>query len=151
MERQHRKIKDQIKELDMLRQEGADTNMCTFSQLKRYPFFYEPSHWFCIFGPEIPEIYEMYADTQNNYASFINTLENATDMCNSDKFSLCLTFKTMPSLPVDALNSGLSAQNQILKEQEGTESEKTYDEWKADISFRICTVSASYGVLKTTR
>ena len=118
------KIKDQIKELDMLRQEGADTNMCTFSQLKRYPFFYEPSHWFCIFGPEIPEIYEMYADTQNNYASFINTLENATDMCNSDKFSLCLTFKTMPSLPVDALNSGLSAQNQILKEQEGTESEK---------------------------
>ena len=118
------KIKDQIKELDMLRQEGADTNMCTFSQLKRYPFFYEPSHWFCIFGPEIPEIYEMYTDTQNNYASFINTLENATDMCNSDKFSLCLTFKTMPSLPVDALNSGLSAQNQILKEQEGTESEK---------------------------
>lgn len=118
------KIKDQIKELDMLRQEGADTNMSTFSQLKRYPFFYEPSHWFYIFGPEIPDIYEMQADTNSNYASFINTLENATDMCNSDKFSLCLTFKTMPNLPIDALSSGLSAQNQILKEQEGTESEK---------------------------
>ena len=116
------KIKDQIKELDMLRQEGADTNMCTFSQLKKYPFFYEPSHWFYIFGENTPEIYEMQTDTQNSYASFIETLRNATDMCNSDKYSLCLTFKTMPSLPVDALSSGLSAQNQILKEQEGTDS-----------------------------
>lgn len=115
------KITNQIKELDMLRREGADTNMCTFSQLKRYPFFYEPSHWFYIFGEDTPEIYEMVADTKNNYASFIGTLKNTTDMCNSDKFSLCLTFKTMPNLPVDALSSGLSAQNQIIKEQEGTD------------------------------
>ena len=82
------KIKDQIKDLDMLRQEGADTNMCTFSQLKKYPFFYEPSHWFYIFGENTPEIYEMQTDTQNSYASFIETLRNATDMCNSDNYTL---------------------------------------------------------------
>lgn len=119
------KIKEQIKELDILRQEGADTNMCTFSQLKKYPFFYEPSHWFYIFSSETPEIYEMQINPQNNYASFINSLENATDMCNSDRFSLCLTFKSMPNLPVDALSSGLAAQNQIIKEQEGPDNNKS--------------------------
>lgn len=118
------KIKDQIKELDMLRQEGADTNMCTFSNLKSYPFFYEPSHWFYIFSPEVPVIYEMMTDKNNNYAPFINTLMKATDMCNSDRFSLCLTFKTMPSLPLDAMNTGLNAQNKLNEELEGINNEK---------------------------
>lgn len=118
------KIKDQIKELDMLRQEGADTNMCTFSNLKNYPFFYEPSHWFYIFSSEVPAIYEMMTDKKNNYAPFIETLQKATDMCNSDRFSLCLTFKSMPNLPLDAMNSGLTAQNKMNEESEGTNSEK---------------------------
>ncbi len=118
------KIKDQIKELDMLRQEGADTNMCTFSNLKNYPFFYEPSHWFYIFSSEVPAIYEMMTDKKNNYAPFIDTLQKATDMCNSDRFSLCLTFKSMPNLPLDAMNSGLTAQNKMNEESEGTNSEK---------------------------
>ncbi|MBM6883339.1 tetratricopeptide repeat protein [Bacteroides caecigallinarum] len=118
------KIKDQIKELDMLRQEGADTNMCTFSNLKNYPFFYEPSHWFYIFSSEVPDIYEMMTDKKNNYAPFIETLQKATDMCNSDRFSLCLTFKSMPNLPLDAMNSGLTAQNKMNEESEGTNSEK---------------------------
>lgn len=118
------KIKDQIKELDMLRQEGADTNMCTFSNLKNYPFFYEPSHWFYIFSSEVPAIYEMMTDKKNNYAPFIETLQKATDMCNSDRFSLCLTFKSMPNLPLDAMNSGLTVQNKMNEESEGTNSEK---------------------------
>lgn len=118
------KIKDQIKELDMLRQEGADTNMCTFSQLKRYPFFYEPSHWFYIFDKEIPDIFDMTIDKENNFTPFIETLQKATDMCNSDKFSLCLTFKSMPSLPIEAMNSGLSMQNQMNEENNNVNSEK---------------------------
>ena len=118
------KIKDQIKELDMLRQEGADTNMCTFSNLKSYPFFYEPSHWFYIFSTDVPAIYEMMVDKGKDYASFINTMLKATDMCNSDKFSLCLTFKTMPELPINAMNSGLDAQNKMNEELEGANSEK---------------------------
>lgn len=112
------KIREQVKELDILRQEGADTNMCTFSQLKRYPFFNEAAHWFYIFNAEVPEVYEMKSNTGNNYASFIDTLNEATDMCNSDRFSLFLTFRSMPSLPIDAMNSGLSAQNKMNKEQQ---------------------------------
>lgn len=118
------KIKDQIKELDMLRQEGADTNMCTFSNLKNYPFFYEPSHWFYIFSPEVPVIHEMMTDKGNNYAPFINTLMKATDMCNSDRFSLCLTFKTVPDLPLEAMNTGLNAQNRLNEELDDINTEK---------------------------
>lgn len=118
------KIKDQVKELESLRQEGADTNMYTFSQLKKYPFFYEPAHWFYLFGTEVPDIYEMQTNQINNFAPFIETLKKSTDMCNSDRFSLCLTFKNMPELPLEALNSGLSAQNQMLLDEQGVNSYK---------------------------
>lgn len=142
------KIKDQIKELDMLRQEGADTNMCTFSNLKNYPFFYEPSHWFYIFSPEVPVIHEMMADKNNNYAPFINTLMKATDMCNSDRFSLCLTFKTMPNLPLDEMNTGLTAQNRMNEELEGitTEKKKRQTESRLFIQdlYRFCKLWRKY-------
>lgn len=118
------KINDQIKELDMLRQEGADTNMTTFSQLKKYPFFYEPSHWFYIFSEEIPDVFDMAINQNNNFSSFIKTLEKATDMCDSDKFSLLITFKSMPNLPIEAMNSGLSMQNKINDETVGINIEK---------------------------
>ena len=142
------KIKDQIKELDMLRQEGADTNMCTFSNLKSYPFFYEPSHWFYIFSPEVPVIHEMMADKKNNYKPFIETLMKATDMCNSDRFSLCLTFKTMPNLPLDAMNTGLTAQNKMNEELEGitTEKKKRQTESRLFIQdlYRFCKLWRKY-------
>lgn len=142
------KIKDQIKELDMLRQEGADTNMCTFSNLKSYPFFYEPSHWFYIFSPEVPVIHEMMVDKKNNYKPFIETLMKATDMCNSDRFSLCLTFKTMPNLPLDAMNTGLTAQNRMNEELEGitTENKKRQTESRLFIQdlYRFCKLWRKY-------
>ena len=142
------KIKDQIKELDMLRQEGADTNMCTFSNLKSYPFFYEPSHWFYIFSPEVPVIHEMMVDKKNNYKPFIETLMKATDMCNSDRFSLCLTFKTMPNLPLDAMNTGLTAQNRMNEELEGitTEKKKRQTESRLFIQdlYRFCKLWRKY-------
>lgn len=118
------KIMDQVKELESLRQEGADTNMYTFSQLKKYPFFHEPAHWFYLFSTEVPDIYEMQTNRENNYTPFIETLKNSTDMCNSDRFSLCLTFKNMPETSLKALNSGLSAQNQMQMDGQGANSYK---------------------------
>ena len=119
------KINEQIKELDMLRQEGADTNMSTFSQLKKYPFFYEPSHWFCIFSKEVPEVFDMSINKNNKFNPFIKTLEESTDMCDSDKFSLLLTFNSMPDLPIDAMNSGLSMQNKMNDEAGNINNEKS--------------------------
>ena len=45
-------ISDKLKELSELQLEGADVYMSTFSLLKNFPFFSEPSNWFLPFEPE---------------------------------------------------------------------------------------------------
>ena len=115
---QWKDLKDNIQELDNLRIEGADTNMSTFSQLKKYPFFNEPAHWFYPYSPEIPEINELMNKPDNDYKSILQSIMEFPDMCNSDRYSLCLTLKTMSQFPMEGLKEGLSAQYNMIKEQQ---------------------------------
>lgn len=115
---QWKNLKENIQELDNLRIEGADTNMSTFSQLKKYPFFNEPAHWFYPYSTDTPEIYELMNKADSDYKSILESVMEFPDMCNSDRYSLCLTLKTMSQFPMEGLKEGLSAQYNMIKGQQ---------------------------------
>lgn len=115
---QWKSLKENIQELDNLRIEGADTNMGTFSQLKKYSFFTEPAHWFYPYDTETPEIYELLNKPGNeDYKTILEAIMEFPDMCNSDRYSLCLTLKSMSQFPIDGLKEGLTAQYNMMKEK----------------------------------
>lgn len=115
---QWQSLKDNIKELDNLRMEGADTNMGAFSQLKRYQFFNNPAHWFYPYSTDTPEIYELMSKPGNeDYKAILEAIMEFPDMCNSDRYSLCLTLKDMAQFPMDGLKEGLTAQYNMMKEK----------------------------------
>jgi tetratricopeptide (TPR) repeat protein len=86
-------VSDKLKELSELQLEGADVYMSTFSLLKNFSFFSEFSHWFLPFDPHYSDIDELFVtDDKTLITAFLaNNL-----MCNSDKYSFCLSILQMP-------------------------------------------------------
>ena len=86
-------VSDKLKELSEMQLEGADVYMSTFSLLKNFPFFSEFTHWFLPFDPNYSQVNELFAtdDTTLITAFLGNNL-----MCNSDKYSFCLSILQMP-------------------------------------------------------
>lgn len=78
--------------MDMQRQ-GADIYFGGFSQMKRFPFFYKLSNWFCPFMPTHPDIAhaaQRLADT-----GFLQKLITHGPFCDSDKYSFVLALQSM--------------------------------------------------------
>lgn len=119
-------LKENIQELDNLRIEGADTNMGTFSQLKKYSFFTEPAHWFYPYSTDTPDIHELMTKKDGDFKSILESIMEFPDMCNSDRYSLALTLKTMSQFPMEGLKEGLSAQYNLMKEKQANSSNDNF-------------------------
>ncbi len=81
-------ISDKLKELSELQIEGADVFMSTFASLKHFPFFNNMSNWFLPFNPKHSSIQGLFPSKEK---SFLYILMNSSYMCNSDKYSFCLS------------------------------------------------------------
>lgn len=86
-------IADKLQELTELQLEGGDVYMSTFSLLKSFPFFNEISNWFLPFDPEMLVINELFRE---NDKSLISAFLSNSVICNSDKYSFCLSILQMP-------------------------------------------------------
>ncbi len=84
---------DIIHEFAELEMSGADVYMSTFSMLKSFPFFNEVSNWFLPFDTSNSYISPLFNDSDN---SMIATFANSGAMCNSDRYSFCLSIMQMP-------------------------------------------------------
>jgi tetratricopeptide (TPR) repeat protein len=103
-------ISEKIQELNEMQLEGADVYMSTFSMLKNFSFFNELSNWFIPFDTKNNAVVELF---HTNDKSIIHAFINNNMMCNSDKYSFCLSVLQMPD-----------SQRQMLKQNFQTESEQ---------------------------
>ncbi len=123
-----------MEELTKLQMEGADVYMSAFANLKHFDFFKDFQNWFMPFYPDHEAVDEIYRDEilgpgTNELAE---ALYKTPFICNSDKYSLLLNLKYLPS----------SQKNMMLKvfrmELEGLQQlddeETSLDPYK---SFRI--------------
>lgn len=100
-------IADKMKELSEIQEEGGDVLMGTFSQLKSYPFFFNPANWFRPFHTDNSAL----AQLGNDADIFVELIAQSPFMCDSDKYSFVLAFAAMPQAQRNMLASQMKAQN----------------------------------------
>jgi tetratricopeptide (TPR) repeat protein len=88
-----------MEELTKLQMEGADVYMSAFANMKHFDFFKDFQNWFVPFYPDHDIINEIYKDEilgpgTNDLAE---ALYKTPFICNSDKYSLILNLKYLPS------------------------------------------------------
>ncbi len=106
-------VYDKIKELTELQMEGADVYMSTFSMLKNFTFFNEISNWFLPFDSEFLAVNELFSGSEN---SIITAFSENSVMCNSDKFSFCLSMMQMPEAQRNMIKNSFKAESEQLRE-----------------------------------
>lgn len=106
-------IADKMQELTELQLEGADVYMSTFSILKNFPFFNEIANWFMPFDPEMTAINDVFKESGKNIlTSFIHN----NTLCNSDKYSFCLSIMQMPVSQREMLTRSFKIEAEQLEE-----------------------------------
>lgn len=99
-----------LQEYSNLQMEGADVFHSTFSGLKSFPFFSELGNWFLPFDPSYSEIANLFPDESKN--SLLKTaILDSGHMCNSDKYSFCLSLAQIPQAQREMMMSRMGGQN----------------------------------------
>ncbi len=114
-------LMDKMEEFSELQMEGADVFIGSFSMLKLFPFFDEISNWFIPFFAENPQIAEGVDVNDNLNRKFIETIDAAPILCNSDKYSFCLSIQNLPAENREFMAHGMKTEMDQFKEIERDE------------------------------
>jgi len=114
-------LMDKMEELSELQMEGADVFMSSFSMLKNFPFFGEFANWFVPFYPEHPEIIKAGAVSDLSNSKFIKAIVDSPLLCNSDKYSFCLSLQNITEEYKKMMTQSLQAELDQVKEIEKDE------------------------------
>ena len=88
-----------MEELTKLQMEGADVYMSAFANLKHFDFFRDFQNWFMPFHPDHEVVNEIFKDEILGQGTneLSEALYKTPFICNSDKYSLLLNLKYLPS------------------------------------------------------
>ena len=117
-------VSDKLQELSELQQEGADVYMSTFSLLKNFSFFNELSNWFLPFDSSHTTVNELF---QSDDRGLITAFAANNAMCNSDKYSFCLSILQMPEMQRNMLKNSFKMEAEQLEEMARDEAVLTPD------------------------
>ena len=102
-----------MEEFNEMQIDGSDVFMGTFSRLKSYPFFMTISNWFRPFHNGCSCIVETFGGEEN---PLLNIVNSATFLCDSDKYSFCLSLKSLPEQQRQLIASQFDQQNAAIEE-----------------------------------
>lgn len=114
-------ISDNLMELNDLQMQGADVFMSTFSHLKGFPFFNDISNWFIPFMPTHTAVTSAIGN-EDWSKKFAELLKTSSFLCNSDKYSFCLSLSQVPD-----------SQRQMMATQFRSENIELQDAQKAEL------------------
>jgi tetratricopeptide (TPR) repeat protein len=121
-----------MEELTKLQMEGADVYMSAFANMKQFDFFKDFQNWFVPFYPDHETVDEIYHDEilgpgTNELAE---ALYKTPFICNSDKYSLLLNLKYLPSsqksMMLKVFRMELEGLQQLNEEETVTDPYKTF-------------------------
>ena len=125
-------ITRKIEEFNAMQLEGSDVFIATFSHLKTFPFFKTLSNWFLPFYPAHSTVVENLGPSKLSLAEVI---QHAPYLCNSDKYSFCLSLGALP----ESQRKMMSAQ---LEEQEAALNEARHAELPDERRNRVTVINA---------
>lgn len=121
-----------MEELTKLQMEGADVYMSAFANMKHFDFFKDFQNWFVPFYPDHEIVNEIYHDEilgpGTNELS--EALSKTPFICNSDKYSLLLNLKYLPSaqksMMLKVFRMELEGLRQLNEDDSGTDPYKSF-------------------------
>lgn len=121
-------LMNKMEEFSELQMEGADVFMGSFSMLKMFPFFSEFSNWFIPFFAENPDVSKVVDNTDDVNSRFIEAIDSAPILCNSDKYSFCFSIQNLPPENREFMAEGMKAEmaqfDELQKDEELTDPGK---------------------------
>ena len=105
-----------MEEFSEMQMKGDDVFMGSFSMLKTFPFFIEMGNWFLPFFPENPDIAETLNTEQQAIRGILEAIEQAPILCNSDKYSFCLSIPRLPKENLSFMTQAMQAEMEQVKE-----------------------------------
>jgi len=101
-----------MRELSEIQAEGGDVFMVTFNHMKQFPFFSDIANWFLPF-----------VDTHSAVAS-VDTFDGAVGqllnrmpiLCDSDKYSMVLSFNALPQAQRNAVIQAITMQTEQMRD-----------------------------------
>ena len=126
-------VEESLRELTEMQTNGADIYLCTFAQLKSYPFFAQLKNWFLPFRTSHPDVQPLLEGD----ATLLRLILRSPTFCNSDKYSFCFTLRQLPPSQLELLRSQFQEQQQALDEEQRTSLEALTQ--PASVSMRTLT------------
>jgi tetratricopeptide (TPR) repeat protein len=111
-----------MEEFTEMQMKGDDVFMGSFSMLKSFPFFDDPSNWFMPFFTVNPEITGLISPDELSVWQLVDVVEYAPVLCNSDKYSFCLSIRSLPTENLAMFTQALKAEIEQVKELSGEEN-----------------------------
>jgi tetratricopeptide (TPR) repeat protein len=105
-------VADKLMEMSELQIQGADVYMNTFAQLKQYPFFSEVVNWLLPFDKTYSAISDLFDKQQGLFSALVNS----SFLCNSDKYSLAFSLKSLPDAQRNTMMQAFKIENEQYKE-----------------------------------
>lgn len=105
-------LAERLKELQEIQEEGGDVMMATFSQLKTFPFFHDPSNWFLPFHADHSLLSTSEAQA---FSQLLGMIGEAAAFCDSDRYSIALSINQIPPGQRDMIGAQLRAQSEQLE------------------------------------
>ncbi len=106
-------ITRKIEEFNAMQIEGSDVFIATFAHLKTFPFFKTLSNWFLPYYPAHSAVVENLGAGKIALAEVI---QHAPYLCNSDKYSFCLSLGALPESQRTMMSAQLEEQDAALNE-----------------------------------
>jgi tetratricopeptide (TPR) repeat protein len=121
-----------MEELTNLQIEGADVYMSAFANLKHFDFFKDFQNWFVPFYPDHEAVDVIYADEVLGPGTneLAEALYKTPFICNSDKYSLLLNLKYLPTaqktMMLKVFRMELDGLEQMNSEESGADTYKNF-------------------------
>lgn len=110
---------EKIQEFAEMEMSGADVYMSTFAMLKSFPFFSDFPNWFLPFDPNNSAINKLFRTEEK---SMITMFLNSNIMCNSDRYSFCLSILQMPDVQRNLMKQSFSEAAEQMEEMKKEEA-----------------------------
>lgn len=121
-------LMDKMEEFSKLQMEGADVFISSFAMLKMFPFFNETANWFVPFFAQNPDLLGVVDSNDDFVSKFVQVIEKVPVLCNSDKYSFCLSIQNIPAQNRELMAEGLKAEmgqmSELQKDEELTDPGK---------------------------
>lgn len=107
VDRHMEQMEESFRKMINMQKAGSDIYFGGFSQMKRFPFFYNPANWFMPFFKQHPDI-GAAANKVRNTKLFDHLVQNGM-FCESDKYSFAIALSSivdkLPASMAEMLNS----------------------------------------------